>query len=121
MQRDSLHEIKGSDLHVMREILNKYIIYENINVIERHSGLFVVTLNPIKLSGVLSMNLEYDKKKKKMTSGNWDEKILFLDSLRAAYQIVWSGDQKMRASASLADSGQAVKVWVIFYRLCDER
>ena len=64
MQRDSLHEIKGSDLHVMREILNKYIIYENINVIERHSGLFVVTLNPIKLSGVLSMNLEYDKKKK---------------------------------------------------------
>lgn len=121
MQRDSLHEIKGSDLHVMREILNKYIIYENINVIERHSGLFVVTLNPIKLSGVLSMNLEYDKKKKKTTSGNWDEKILFLDSLRAAYQIVWSGDQKMRASASLADSGQAVKVWVIFYRLCDER
>lgn len=26
--------------------------------------LFVVILNPIKSSGVLSMNLEYDKKKK---------------------------------------------------------
>lgn len=28
--------------------------------------LFVVILNPIKSSGVLSMNLEYDKKKKKL-------------------------------------------------------
>lgn len=119
MQRDRLRKIKCSDLHVMREIPNKFIIYEHINVIGRHSELFVVTLNPIKSSGVLSMNLEYDKKNP--TSGNWDERILFLDSLRAAYQIVWSGDQKMRASASLADSGQTVKAWVIFYWLYDER
>lgn len=69
--------------------------------------MFVVILNPIKSSGVLSMNLEYDRKK--TTSGNKDERILFLDSLRAAYQIVRSGNQKMFTSATFADSGQAVK------------
>lgn len=40
--------------------------------------MFVVILNPIKLPGVLSVNLEYDKK---MTSGNEDERVLFLASL----------------------------------------
>ena len=73
--------------------------------------LFVVILNPVKSSGVLSMNLDYDKK---TTSGNEDGRILFLDSLRAAYQIVQSGNQKMFTSASLADSGQAVKDHVTF-------
>lgn len=73
--------------------------------------LSVVILNPIKLSGVLSMNLEYDKKK---SSGNEDERILFLDCLRAAYQIVQSANQKMFTPARLADSGQAVKDQVIF-------
>jgi len=50
----------------------------------------------------------------KMSSGNEDERVLFLDSLRAAYQIVWSGNQKMFTSAGLAGSGQAVKDQVIF-------
>lgn len=48
----------------MRKTQNEYINYEHINVMGRHSVLFVVILNPIKSSGVLSMNLEYDKKKK---------------------------------------------------------
>lgn len=51
---------------------------------------------------------------KKISSGNEDERILFLDSLRAAYQIVRSGNHKMMTSARLADSGQAVKDQVIF-------
>lgn len=51
---------------------------------------------------------------KKKSSGNEDERILFLDCLRAAYQIVRSGNQKMFTPARLADSGQAVKDQVIF-------
>jgi len=46
----------------MRKTHNKYVNYEHINVMGRHSGLFVVILNPIKSSGVLSINLEYDRK-----------------------------------------------------------
>lgn len=62
----------------MRKTQDKYINYERINVMGRHSGFFVVILNPIKSSGVLSMSLEYDKKK--TSSGNEDERVLFLDS-----------------------------------------
>lgn len=111
-ERDTLNQGGYHDLNLMRKTANQYINYEHINVMVRHTVLFVVILNPIKLSGVLSMNLEYDKKK--TTSGNEDERILFLDFLRAAYQIVWSGNQKMFTSASLVHSGQAVKDQVIF-------
>lgn len=89
--RRRLHQGSDSDLNLRRKAQSEYINYEHINVMGRHSVMFVVILNPIKLPGVLSMNLEYDKK---MTSGNEDERVLFLASLRAAYQIVQGGSRR---------------------------
>lgn len=62
-ERDTLNQGGYHDLDLRRKTANQYINYEHINVMVGHTVLFVVILNPIKLSGVLSMNLEYDKKK----------------------------------------------------------